>query len=336
MELKAYHLLNAVHGLMAGAIATAGAFACLAVTPALGQDFPSRPIRLIVPQPTGTGGDIVARMMGDKFKQDLGQSVIVDNRAGANGVIAMAFLAKQPPDGYTLLLAGVSQMSFNHHLYKDASFDVTKDFTYVSPTVEVPFVLVASRKSGVHSFADLMELSRTKPGGVNFASGGVGNSTHLAMEMLAIRANMKASHVPYGGSSGALLSVVSGETDIMVSPLPIALPHITSNALVPVAMLSAARSTQLPALPTLRETGVDVPIMPGWYALIGPAGMDPKVAQKLQATVLKMFADPEVKARLDGLSMFVVGGTAAAARERGLSDSRIWGDLIRTQKIQLN
>ena len=307
------------------------------IFPAQAQDaFPSRPIRLIVPQPTGTGGDIVARMMGDKFKQDLGQSVIVDNRAGANGVIAMAFLAKQPPDGYTLLLAGVSQMSFNHHLYKDATFDTSKDFTYVSPTVEVPFVLIASKKSGVRTFADLMELSKTKPGGVNFASGGVGNSTHLAMEMLAIRAGMKASHVPYGGSSGALLSVVSGETDVMVSPLPIALPHITSNAVTPVAMVSAARSTQAPAVPTLKETGVDMPIMPGWYALIGPAGMDPKVAQKLYASVQKMFAEPEVKARLDGLSMFVVGGTAAAARERGANDSKIWGDLIREQKIQLN
>ncbi len=305
--------------------------------PAQAQDaFPSRPIRLIVPQPTGTGGDIFARLMGDKLKQDLGQAVVVENRSGANGVIAMAFLAKQPPDGYTLLLAGVSQMSFNHHLYKDATFDTAKDFTYVSPTVEVPFVLVASKKSGARTFADLMELSKTKAGGLNFASGGVGNSTHLATEMLAIRANMKASHVPYGGSSGALLSVVSGETDIMVSPLPIALPHITSNALVPVAMLSAQRATQLPAVPTLKELGVNVPVMPGWYALIGPAGMEPKVAQKLYASVQKMFAEPEVKARLDGLAMFVVGGTAAAARERGASDSKTWGDLIRTQKILLN
>jgi len=104
----------------------------------------------------------------------------------------------------------------------------------------------------------------------------------------------------------------------------------------PVGMLSAARSTQLPAVPTLRETGIDVPIMPGWYALIGPAGMDQKVAQKLYASVQKMFAEPEVKARLDGLSMFVVGGTAAAARDRGASDSKTWGDLIRAQKIQLN
>lgn len=329
MGIRAYHLSGALHVLLASI--------AFVLSPSAGaQDYPTHPIRLIVPQPTGTGGDIFARMMADKLKQDLGQAVVVDNRAGANGVIAMAFLAKQPADGYTLLLAGVSQMSFNHHLYKEATFDVTKDFTYVSPTVEVPFVLVASRKSGARSFADLVALSATKPGGINFASGGVGNSTHLATEMLSIRANLKASHVPYGGSSGALLSVVSGETDIMVSPLPIALPHIASNALVPVAMLSAARATQLPAIPTLRETGVDVPVMPGWYALIGPAGMDPKVSQKLYASVQKMFTDTEVKSRLDGLAMFVVGGTAAAARERGLSDSKTWGALIRAQKIQLN
>ena len=330
MESGAYHLPKMLRGI-------AAALVCLVLSPVFAQDtFPSRPIRLIVPQPTGTGGDIVARMMGDKFKQDLGQTIIVDNRAGANGVIAMAFLAKQPPDGYTLLLAGVSQMSFNHHLYKDAPFDTTKDFTYVSPTVEVPFVLVASRKSGARTMADLLALSANKPGGVNFASGGVGNSTHLATEMLAIRSNMKVTHVPYGGSSGALLSVVSGESDIMVSPLPIALPHIASNALIPIGMLSAARATQLPAVPTLKEAGLDVPIMPGWYALIGPAGMDPKVTRRLYASVQKMFTDPEVRARLEGLAMFVVGGTAAMARERGLSDSKTWGDLIRAQKIQLN
>ena len=304
--------------------------------PAVAQEiFPLRPIRLIVPQTTGTGGDILARLMGEKIKQDLGQTVIVDNRAGANGVIAMAFLARQPPDGYTLLLAGVSQMAFNVHLYKSTPFDVTRDFTYVTPTVEVPFVLVASRKSGVRTYAELADLAKGKSGGVNFASGGIGNSTHLAMEMLAIRAGMKAAHVPYGGSSGALLSVVSGETDVMVSPLPIALPQIANGGLVPVAVMSPSRLPELPAVPALRESGLNVPFMPGWYALIGPANMDAGVVLKLHASVQKMFADPEVRTRLDGLSMAVVGGTAAAMRERALSESKVWGELIGKQKIAI-
>ena len=163
----------------------------------------------------------------------IGQPVLVENRAGANGVIAMSFLAKQPPDGYTLLLAGVSQMAFNPHLYKGAPYDTARDFTYVSPTVEVPFVLVASKKSGVKTPADLAALSKTKPGGVNMASGGVGNSTHLAMEMLAVRGGIKATHVPYPGTSGALLSVVSGESDAMVVPLPVTLSQITGGASYP-------------------------------------------------------------------------------------------------------
>ena len=309
---------------------------CLGLAVAVAQEvFPSRPIRVIVPQTTGTGGDIYARLMAEKMRQELGQSVIVDNRPGANGVIAMSFLAKQQADGYTLLLAGVSQMAFNQHLYKAAPYDVTKDFTYVAPTVEVPFILVASKKSGINSPADLVALSKTKPGGVNFASGGMGNSTHLAMAMLAVRAGIKASHVPYPGTSGALLSVVSGETDVMVSPLPVALAQIHSGGLVPVAVLSAARLIQLPSVPTLKESGLDVPFMPGWYALIGPSGMDQSVAQKLNAAVQKMFADPDVKAKLDAMSMVVVGGTAAGNRERALNESRTWGELIRAQKLQV-
>ena len=227
-------------------------------------------------------------------------------------------------------------MSFNAHLYKDATYDVAKDFTYVSPTVEVPFVLVASKKSGIRSVSEMMAFAKAKAGGIYFASGGVGNSTHLATEMLGLRMNMPVTHVPYSGSGGALLSVVSGETDIMVSPLPIALPHITSGALTPVAMLSEARTEQLPDIATLKELGIDVPVMPGWYALIGPAGIDPGISKILQASLVKTFADPEVKKRLQGLGMFVVGGTAEAAGQRGLSDSKIWGDLIRAQNIQLN
>ena len=258
----------------------------------------------------------------------------MDNRAGANGMIAMAYLAKQPPDGYTLLLAGVSQMSFNAHLYKEDSFDSTRDFAYVSPTVEVPFVLVASKKSGIHTLQDMVAFSKTKPGGVFFASGGVGNSTHLAPVMLALRAGMPSTHVPYSGSSGALLSVVSGETDIMVSPLPIALPHITSGALTPVAMFSSRRAKQLPDVATLKELGLDVPEMPGWYALIAPAGIDPRVARVIEASAAKMFADPQVIERLYAQGMSVVGGTAEQARERGVNDSKTWGELIRTQNIK--
>ena len=323
--------------LLARVFTTVSVALVMAVVPTHAQEvFPSRPIRLIVPQPPGTGGDIAARVMAERFKQDLGQSVIVENKAGANGVIALSFLVKQPADGYTLLLAGVSQMSFNSHLYKDSAFDVAKDFTYVSPTVEVPFVLVASKKSGIRSMSEMIALAKIKSGGVYYASGGVGNSTHLATAMLGLRMAMPVTHVPYSGSGGALLSVVSGETDIMVSPLPIALPHIMSGALMPIGMLSQERAEQLPEVATLQELGINVPVMPGWYALIGPAGIDPAISKVLQASLEKTFKEPEVQQRLKGLGMFIVGGTAERARERGLNDSTIWGELIRAQNIQLN
>ena len=154
--------------------------------------------------------------------------------------------------------------------------------------------------------------------------------------MLGLRMAMPVTHVPYSGSGGALLSVVSGETDIMVSPLPIALPHIMSGALMPIGMLSQERAEQLPEVATLQELGINVPVMPGWYALIGPAGIDPAISKVLQASLEKTFKEPEVQQRLKGLGMFIVGGTAERARERGLNDSTIWGELIRAQNIQLN
>jgi len=302
---------------------------------ALADDgYPSRPIRLIVPQSAGSGGDVVARLVGEKLSKDLGQSIVIDNRPGANGIVAMTTVAKAAPDGYTLLLTGVSQISFNPHLYASLPYNPQKDYTFISPVVDTPFVLVASKASGITSVPSLIEKAGQKPGGLTFSSAGVGNSTHLAMEIVADKLNLKMTHVAYKGSGPALTGVVAGEVDTMASVLGAALPQVTGGTVVPIAIMGQQRVKELPNVPTLKEAGIDVPVLPSWYALVGPNGMDRKTVGKLNAAVQAALADPQIKARLAALYLYPVAGTPDAIKQRAASESKTWGDFIRKRGIQ--
>lgn len=296
--------------------------------------YPERSIRIVVPQSPGSGGDVVARMLGEYLAADLKQAVIIDNKAGANGIPAAVSVAKEKPDGYTLMLAGVSQISFNQHLYKNTGYDAFKDFTFVAPVVDTPFVVIASKASGFENFGALASEAKNKPGVVNFASAGTGNSTHLAMEMLAKRAGLKLTHIPYKGSGPALLSVVAGETESMVSVLGTALPQITGGKVVPLVVLGNKRVPQIPLVPTLKELGIDAPPMPGWYALMAPAKLDPKIADRLGTAVQRFLKEPSVKAKLSDLYLVPVSGTAGDIRKQAEMDSKIWGEFIKSNGIQ--
>lgn len=296
--------------------------------------YPNRPIRLIVPQSAGSGGDVVARLLGEKLSKDLGQSIVVDNRPGANGIVAMTTVAKASSDGYTLLLTGVSQISFNPHLYASLPYNPQKDYTFISPVVDTPFVLVASKASGITSMPGLIEKAKQKPGGLTFSSAGVGNSTHLAMEVVADKLGLKMTHVAYKGSGPALTGVVAGEVDTMASVLGAALPQVTGGTVVPLAIMGPQRVKELPNVPTLKEAGVDVPVLPSWYALVGPAGLDPKIVSKLNAAVQGALADPQVKAKLASLYLYPVAGTSDAMKQRAASESKTWGEFIRKRGIQ--
>jgi tripartite-type tricarboxylate transporter receptor subunit TctC len=314
-------------GLLVGSFAAACP-AAIAQQPA----YPSRAISIVVPQSPGSGNDVVARMLAEKLGQQLHQAVIVDNRAGANGIIGAAYTAKQAPDGYTLMLAGVSQISFNQHLYNTIPYQPLKDFTFVAPVVDTPFVVVASKASGITSMASLIEAAKKR--NVTFSSAGVGNSTHLAMEMLADKAGVKMTHVAYKGSGPALTAVMSGEVDAMVSVVGSALPQITGGKVVPVALLSQKRIRELPNVPTVKEAGLEVPVMPGWYALVGPAHMDAKVVDKLNGAVQSFLSNPEIIAKLESLYLTPLAGSAESIKQRALADSKVWGDFIAARGIQ--
>jgi tripartite-type tricarboxylate transporter receptor subunit TctC len=312
-------------GVLAG---TTGAFAA--------QDFPARPIKLVIPQAPGSGADVVGRMLADFMSRDLKQSVVVDNKPGANGIIASQLVQREAPDGYTVLLTSVSLVSFNQFLYKSVPYDPLKDFSFVAPVADAGFVLVASNASGIKSWADLVKKAKANPEGLTFASAGLGNSTHLYTEMIALRSGFKLRHIPYKSSGPALMAVVAGEADVMTVTTATGLAQIKAGKVVGLAQSGDARSPQLPDLPLLKELTPNVPSLPGWYALVAPAKMDPKVTQVLAGSVNRFLADPAMKQKLIEQFLFPIPGTPADIQKRAESEAHIWGGLIRDLKIQID
>ncbi len=297
--------------------------------------FPNQPVRLLLPQGPGSGGDTVARIIADTVSRELGQPLVLESRPGANGLVAINALKQTRADGHTLLLSGVSQLSFNPHLYPNLPYDPARDFTYVAPVTDTPFVLIASRRSGVATVQDFVSQARARPGEVTYASAGIGNSTHLAAEMIADRAGLRLSHVPYSGSGQALTSVVAGQTDAMVSVLGIALPHIAAGAVAPLAVVAERRVPQLPGVPTQREAGLDAPVMPGWFAVLGPAGMPVPAVEVLNAAFRRALEDASVRRRLEENTLEPLPGTAADIRGRMEADSAVWGEFIRRRGLRV-
>ncbi len=318
------------------AATTAGAAPGI-VRPAFAQGrtaFPSQPVRLVVPLAAGTLTDIIARLLAEPMARDLGQPVVIENRGGANGNLAAAYLKQQRPDGHAVMLAGVSMFAFNPFLYPNLPYDPARDFTYVAPVVNTPFILVASRKSGITSVAQFLDRARAEQGALTYASAGNGNSTHLAMEMVADAANIRLTHVPYSAVS-PMNSLISGETDTMLTVLGSSIPHIRAGAIVPLAVLLDARAPDLPDVPTLRESGVEAPTMPGWYALVGPSGMPDDATLRVNAALQAALRDPAVRQRLRDLYLDPMAGSPATIRESFERDSAIWGAFIQRRGLRL-
>ena len=299
------------------------------------QPWPAHPIKLVVPQAPGSGSDVLGRILGDQLTQYLKQSIVVENNPAANGLVAMGAVAKAPADGYTFIVAGVSTIAFNPALYKDLPYNPVKDFAYVAPLADTPFVLLASNRSGIKTLAQFVEQARAKSGAITYSSAGIGNSTHIAVEMVASVAGVKLLHVPYKGSAGALTAVLSGEVDLMACAVSSALPHVQSGKATALAVLGNARVPQWPQVPTIKEAGLNAPDMPGWYALVGPAGLSPAVTATLNAAVQRVMADPAVKAKLTELSLQPITGGEAEMRRRAASDLAQWSDFIRKNNIRV-
>jgi tripartite-type tricarboxylate transporter receptor subunit TctC len=307
----------------------------LASVPAWAQDSGRQTLRLIVPQPPGGAADGIARLLAESMARELGQTVIVDNRPGANGVLAVNALKQQRNDGNAILLGGVSQFSFNPNLYSNLPYDPTRDFTYIAPVVDTVLVLIASRKSGVTSLTQLMERARAQPEQLTFASVGHGNSTHLAMEMITDTAGVRMTHVPFTGSGPSITSVITGDTDCMVIPLATALPQIQSGSVVALAVMSRERVAGMPDVPTVKETGFEGLVMPGWYAIVGPAGMADQAVERINAAVRKALEEPAIAQKLRDQYLEPMTGSAQFVRQSVETDSANWGNFIRRRNLRV-
>jgi tripartite-type tricarboxylate transporter receptor subunit TctC len=266
----------------------------LAGNAAAADNYPSRPIRFIVPFPPGGGNDIVGRIVALKLGEGLGQQVVIDNRGGAGGTIGTDITAKAPPDGYTMLINNIS-LAVNHTLFKKLPYDTLKDLQPVSLVGRQPNIVVVHPGVPAKSVRELLDMARAKPGSVNYGSGGIGTASHLATEMLKLMANVDMVHVPYKGLGPALTDLMGGRLHVIISTMASALPQMKTGKLRPLAVTTAQRSAFFPEVPTLNEAGVKGYEFSTWYGLLVPARTPQPIVDRLNRETQKALGSALVK-----------------------------------------
>ena len=314
-------------------------FACSTnVTPAPGQSasalFPSKPVRVIVGQAPGGATDLIGRTLTGKLTEALGQSVIIDNRTGAAGSIGAALVAKSVPDGYTLLLVS-SSYSINPSLYKSLPFDPQKDLAPVMLLAESPFLLVVHSSLPVRSVMELVNLAKSVPDTLNFASGGTGSSGHLAGELFTGASGVKMAHVPYKGAGPALTDTIAGQTQLTFASMISSLQHVRSGRLRALAVTSVKRSSALPNLPTVAEAGVQNYSTTTWYGMLAPAGTDAAIIAKLNAELQKIVTHSEVRQKILADGAEPAGGSPEVFRKHLIAEIAKWQRVVKAAGIQL-
>jgi tripartite-type tricarboxylate transporter receptor subunit TctC len=280
------------------AVAAAGALAAATLSAGAGG-YPDRPIHLIVGFPPGGINDIVARLVGHKLSETLGQPIVVENRAGAGGTIGADAVARATPDGYTLLLGSVSNLAMAPSQYKNLPYDPSRSFAPVALVAASPNILVVNPAFPVHTVKDLIALARAHPGTIDYASAGIGTSNHLTVELLKVMAGIDLVHVPYRGDAPGITDVLAGQVPMMFPTLPVALPYIRSGKLRAVAVSSPKRSTLVPDIPTVAESG-GLPefAVSIWVGILAPAKTPKEIVDKLNAEIRQAVSSDDVRERL--------------------------------------
>jgi len=281
----------------------------VAAVPASGQNYPNKSIRIVVPQAPGGGNDTIARMVGQKLTQTLKQQVVADNRPGAGGMIAAELVAKAAPDGYTLLLGNMATLTIIPNLQKKVPYDPLKDFAPVSLIASAPHLLVVHPSLPVNSVKQLIALAKAKPNQLNYASNGIGSSTHLATELFKLMTETKIVHVPYKGLSLALTDLLSGQMQIMFSSAVAMLPHVKSGRLRALAMTGAKRLPSIPDIPTVAESGVRDYEAGSWYGIVAPAGTARPIIDLLNREIVAATKSQDIVDRLTLEAVTAVGNT---------------------------
>lgn len=307
----------------------------LLVQPALAQDYPNRPLRLIVPFAPGGGNDTVARAVATQLSASLGQPVVVDNRAGAGGVVGAEMAAKAPADGYTLFLGGVGSLAVNPHIIPKISYDALKDFAPVVLLASAPSVVAVGPKVPYKTIQEMTAYAKANAGRINFASNGNGSSAHIATVLYETMAGVEMTHVPYKGLAPAMSDLLSGQVDIMFSSVVAITPQIKAGKLRALAVTGAKRSSLLPEVPTLAESGLAGYEAGSWYGLLVPAGTPADIVRRLNTESVKALRQAAVRDSLSGEGAEVIGGTPEDfARHIRTEHARI-GKMLRDGRLKM-
>ncbi|HYC43228.1 MAG TPA: tripartite tricarboxylate transporter substrate binding protein [Noviherbaspirillum sp.] len=301
----------------------------------IADTWPNRPIRFVVAAPGGSSLDVIARTLGEKLKERLGQPVVIDNIPGASGTIASGNVARAAPDGHTLLMSYNGPLAYTQYL-TTLPYDPQKDLVPVIQTSSQPNVLVVPAHLPVKSVAELVDYAKSRPGKLNYASVGNGSSSHLTMELFKSMAGMYVVHIPYNGAPPAALSVATGDTQMLFSVPSVVMPHLRSGKVRAIAVTSASRFTLMPDLPTVAESGLPKFESLTWNGIVVPAGTPPDIIKRLNREVDAILQLPDVKARLNNAGLDPVGGSPEQFKALIASEARKWSEIIRRTGAKLD
>ncbi|CAG2155863.1 Bug family tripartite tricarboxylate transporter substrate binding protein [Cupriavidus numazuensis] len=310
--------------------AVAMALATVAAMPAAGhaQEYPQHPVRMVLPYPAGGPTDLLARVVAVKMGETLGQSVVVDNKPGASGMIGAENVARAAPDGYTIL-ANASLHVINPHIQPKMRFDAFKDFVPITQLADVPLVLVVGNDSPVRTVQDLIAYAKSKGGALNFGSAGNASAQHLAGESFKFAAHVPMQHVPYKGSAPALTDLMGGQIQLMFDSMPSAMPFIKSGKLRAVAVTTARRATALPDVPTVAESGLPGFNISTWYGLWAPRGTPAPIVEKLATHVAAALKRPDVRQQYADMGAEPVGSPPREFAQYTAAEGRKWAEIVR-------
>ncbi|HUI95403.1 MAG TPA: tripartite tricarboxylate transporter substrate binding protein [Xanthobacteraceae bacterium] len=310
------------------------AFLALALTPTARAEFPERPLKMLVGFSAGGGTDVAARIVAPGLAEALGQAVVVENRPGASGLIAAEAVARAAPDGYTLMMGSQTTLAVAPRLYAKFTLDAPRDFAGVALTSTSPLVLVVNPKVAAHSVAELIALAKAQPGKLNFASGGVGTTPHMAGELFRLTAGINVVHVAYRGEAPAINDLLGGQIPMMFSNLSAVIGQVRAGALRALAVASPQRSATAPDIPTLAEQGLPGCEVETWFGVVAPAGTPKPVIAKINAGLRRVLALPDTQARLAGLGMSAAADSPEEFDGTIKAEIAKWGKVIRDADIK--
>jgi tripartite-type tricarboxylate transporter receptor subunit TctC len=311
------------------------ALGLLAAIPAWAQGWPAKPMHFIVPYPSGGGTDVIARIVQNRLAEALGQSIVIDNRGGAGGAVGTEAVAKSASDGYTFLFT-LSSHTINPLLYK-LNYDVERDFTPVTLIVSVPQLIAAYPGAGLKSMQDVVAMAKAYPGRLNFASVGNGTPSHIAGELLKLKAGIDIVHIPYKGGGPAVADALGGQVSLLIATMPAAISQVRAGKLVGLAVTTRKRNPGAPDIPTVAES-LNIPDyeVDSWYALFAPAKTPPAIVARMQKEIARVIQLPDVKQKLLEQGGDTVGSTPEELDRVVKSELRKWAELIRDAKIKMD